>query len=90
MWNHGSKGSCVCENLPAQTLESGVGSLKQYCSTEPLLVKVINLQCRQSDWVKTPIIIELCSFVNKSRLSVYIHDSSIKGQINIKIKDDGL
>lgn len=27
MWNHGSKGSCVCENLPAQTLESGVGSL---------------------------------------------------------------
>lgn len=86
MWRHGSKGSCLCENLPAQALESGVGSLKQYCST----VKVINLQCRQSDWVKTPIIIELCSLVNKSRLSVYIHDSSVKGQINIKIKDDGL
>lgn len=90
MWRHGSKGSCLCENLQAQTLESGVGSLKQYCSTEPLLVNLINLQCRQSDWVKTPIIIELCSFVNKSRLSVYIHDSSVKGQINIKIEDDGL
>lgn len=90
MWRHGSKGSCLCENLQAQTLESGVGSLKQYCSTVPLLVKVINLQCRQRDWVEIPIIIELCSFVNKSRLSVYIHDSSVKGQINIKIKDDGL
>lgn len=90
MWRHGSKGSCVCENLPAQTLESGVDSLKQYCSTLLLLLKVINLQCRQSDWVKTPIIIELCSFVNKSRWSLYIHDSSVKGQINIKIEDDGL
>lgn len=90
MWRHGSKGSCLCENLPAQTLESGVGSLKQYCSTVPLLVNLINLQCRQSDWVKTPIIIELCSFVNKSRWSLYIHDSSFKGQINIKIEDDGL
>lgn len=87
MWRHGSKGSCLCENLQAQTLESGVGSLNNiavpyfYC---------LKWSIYSADWVKTPIIIELCSFVNKSRWSLYIHDSSVKGQINIKIEDDGL